>query len=211
MTKKNNVDQSTYEQQENNLSKQSELFLNLLTQRGILGDAEIDNEKIRQAQRERKRLTYHNTEMLLKHYRDIRWVLECFPETIAEELDEPMRDLDAMLDRMEVEMAFGDRKLESRIESVKKSRLLLDRINEALSTLKRKPDDGERMYNLIYLTYITPEKLPRMEILDKLHVSSRHYYRLRQHAIHLLSIRLWSTPTAEIDSWLEILTLLEEL
>ena len=58
------VKESAYEQQENRLSAQSSAFIKLLTQRGILGDAEIDDDKIRQAQKEKKRHTYHNTEML---------------------------------------------------------------------------------------------------------------------------------------------------
>lgn len=43
--------QSAYEQQESRLSAQSVAFIKLLTQRGILGDAEIDDDKIRQAQK----------------------------------------------------------------------------------------------------------------------------------------------------------------
>lgn len=46
--------QSAYEQQESRLSAQSVAFIKLLTQRGILGDAEIDDDKIRQAQKEKK-------------------------------------------------------------------------------------------------------------------------------------------------------------
>ena len=49
--------QSAYEQQESRLSAQSVAFIKLLTQRGILGDTEIDDDKIRQAQKEKKRPT----------------------------------------------------------------------------------------------------------------------------------------------------------
>ena len=203
--------QSAYEQQESRLSAQSVAFIKLLTQRGILGDAEIDDDKIRQAQKEKKRHTYHNTEMLLQHYRDIVWALECFPSTIVEELDRPLDDLDALIGYVDVEMSLDNRKLESRIESIKKSRLLLDRVNDALTILKKKPDNGEKMYELIYLTYIAPEKLSHSELLYRLDISSRHYYRLRQQAFGILSIRLWSAPVAEMDSWLEVLNLLEQL
>ena len=92
-----------------------------------------------------------------------------------------------------------------------KSRLLLDRVNDALTILKKKPDNGEKMYELIYLTYIAPEKLSHSELLYRLDISSRHYYRLRQQAFGILSIRLWSAPVAEMDSWLEVLNLLEQL
>lgn len=106
---------------------------------------------------------------------------------------------------------MNNRKLESRMESVRKSRLLLDRVNEALSVLKRKPENGAKMYELIYLTYIAPDKLSHTDLLYRLDISSRHYYRLRQQAFTILSIRLWSAPAGEVDSWLEVLTLLESI
>ena len=209
--KSENVNKALYEQQENQISAQSAAFINLLTSRGILEDQKIDDDRIRQAQKERKRNMYHNTLLLLQHYRNIVWAMECFPTSIAEELELPMGDLDALLDRTDLELGMDNRKLESRIESVRKSRLLLDRVNEALSVLKRKPENGAKMYELIYLTYIAPEKLNHTDLLFRLDISSRHYYRLRQQAITILSIRLWSAPASEIDSWLEVLTLLESL
>ena len=205
------ANKALYEQQESQLSAQSSAFINLLTKRGILEDREIDNDRIRQAQKEKKRNMYHNTLLLLQHYRNIVWALECFPATVAEELDHPLGDLDALLDRMDLEFGMNNRKLESRMESVRKSRLLLDRVNEALSVLKRKPENGAKMYELIYLTYIAPDKLSHTDLLYRLDISSRHYYRLRQQAFTILSIRLWSAPAAEVDSWLEVLTLLESI
>ena len=78
-----------------------------MTKKGILEDSQIDDEKIRQAQKEKKRNMYHNTRLLLEHYRNISWVLECFPDTIAEELDSPLSSLDSLLDRMDLEMGMG--------------------------------------------------------------------------------------------------------
>lgn len=204
-------DKTLYEQQENRILAQSDAFITLLTKRGILGDKRIDDEKLRSAQKEKRRNSYHNTLMLLQHYRTIVWVMESFPEAIAEELDRPFKQLDALLDRVDLEMALGNKKLEARIEGVQKTRLLLDRVNEALTVLKNKPDNGERLYDLIYLTYIAPEQLNHMDLLNRLNMSSRHYYRLRQQAITILSIRLWATPAADVDIWLEVLTLLEGL
>lgn len=97
------------------------------------------------------------------------------------------------------------------MEGMQKSRLLLDRVNEALTVLKKKPDDGERLYQVIYLTYIAPEQLSHAELLDRLDMSSRHYYRLRQQAIIVLSIRLWAAPTKDVDIWLEMLAMLENV
>ena len=190
---------------------QPEVVLEMLTKRGLIGDKRITNEKVRDAQQQRTKAAYHNTILLLKHYRTIAWMLECFPDTIAEELDQPFEGLDKLIDRLDVERAYGNRKLENRLESIQKTRLMLDRVNEALSVLKRKPKDGDQLYQLIYLTYITEEKLTHVEILFRLAVSSRQYYRLRQEAINILSIRLWSAMTKEGDFWIEMLTLLDNM
>ncbi len=62
-------------------------IISLLTKRGILADQKIDSEKVRSAKQEKTKNSYHNTLMLLQQYRTIVWMMECFPETIAEELE----------------------------------------------------------------------------------------------------------------------------
>ena len=208
---KNKDNISLYEQQEERIRVQSDAFITLLTERGILGDHRIDDERIRNARQTKQKNTYHNTLMLLKNYRTIAWMLECFPDNVAEELDRPFENLDELIDHIDVEMSMGNRKLESRIEGVRKSRILLDRVNEALTVLKKKPENGEILYNLIYQTFITPENLSLTDILYRLDISPRHYYRLRSQAITILSIRLWAAPAKDVDFWLEMLTLLEGL
>lgn len=204
-------EQKLYEQQEDRIREQSDAFISLLTKRGFLGDGTIQDDKVRAAQQEKKKITYHNTLMLLKQYRNIAWMMECFPETVAEELDRPFEGLDQLIEQVDVEMSLGNRKLESRIEGVQKSRLLLDRVNEALTVLRKKPENGETMYNLIYLSFIAPEKLNMTEILYRLDISSRQYYRLREQAIAVLSIRLWAAPGKELDFWLDMLALIENM
>ena len=49
-----------YEQQETKLSQQSAAFIELLTKRGILGDSSIDDDRVRQAKKEKKKSMYHN-------------------------------------------------------------------------------------------------------------------------------------------------------
>ncbi len=202
------ADGNRLEQQEK-LQVQSDAMIGLLTDRGILPDTGIENEKVREARKEKRKNTYHNTMMLLQHYRTIVWLFECFPENVAGELEKPFEGVDTLLEQVDLEVSWGNRKLESRLEGIQKSRLLLDRVNEALTVLKKKPENGERLYKLIYLTYIAPERLSHNELLYRLDMSSRHYYRLRQQAITILSIRLWAAPDTEVDVWLDMLTLIE--
>ncbi len=202
------ADGNGLEQQEK-MQIQSDAMIGLLTDRGILPDTGIENEKVREARKEKRKNTYHNTMMLLQHYRTIVWLFECFPENVAGELEKPFEGVDKLLEQVDLEVSWGNRKLESRLDGIQKSRLLLDRVNEALTVLKKKPEDGERLYKLIYLTYIAPERLSHNELLYRLDMSSRHYYRLRQQAITILSIRLWAAPDTEVDVWLDMLTLIE--
>lgn len=191
--------------EEESLLERADVVLKLLTKRGLIPDKKISDDARRAAQQKRQKDSYHNTELLLKNYRRIAWMVECFPEAIAEELDRPFEAVDELLDGVNVASIFGNRKLEQRTASVEQTRLLLDRINDALTVLKRKPGNGQDLYNLIYLSFIAPEQMSNQEVLYRLNMSPRHYYRLRKEAITILSLRLWSSPDPVIDLWLELI------
>jgi hypothetical protein len=89
--------------------------------------------------------------------------------------------------------------------------MLIERVNEAMTILKQKPNNGQLMYDIIYQTYITPEIISHSDLLYRLNISTRHYYRMRQQAVNILSLRLWAAPSGELDSWLEVLTILENI
>jgi len=190
-------------------SPKAEEMLSLLERRGIVENPEIPDEKRRRMEQALRKNMYHNTQLMLKSYRDIVWALECFSERVAEELNTPLEDLDRLLGVVDLWLALEDAKLEHKMLSIKKSRLLLDRVNDALTVLRQKPGNGEQMYSVIYQTFITPDKLTHANILYRLNLSDRHYYRLRQQAVNILSIRLWTAPAGCLDAWLEVLTLLE--
>lgn len=208
---KNHDENLTYRQQERDFVEKSRELIDLLTARGVLGDPKIKNEGVRAVKQKQAKSSYHNTMLLLQNYRTLAWLMECFPETMAEELERPFEDVDELLEQLDLTLAMGNRRIETRLEGTRKSRILLDRVNEALTVLKSKPKNGETLYKVIYLTYIAPETLKHTELLYRLGMSSRHYYRLRQQAITILSIRLWSAPTAEVDFWTDILAILENL
>ena len=195
---------------ENCTQRKTEAILKLLTKHGVSRNSASNDRSLQKVPQKKNKNIYHNTLSLLRQYRTIAWLLECFPQAIAEELEKPFETVDELIDQVDVEMSFGNRKLENRMESMKKTRLVLDRVNEALTVLKRKPDDGERLYELIYLTYIAPEVLNHNDLLYRLNLSSRQYYRLREQAVSIISIRLWSAPNQEVDFWLDLLAVLEE-
>lgn len=186
-------------------------IVELMTDKGLLPDNSIEDENLRARKQKLRKNAYHNTILLLKHYRMIAWLLECFPEDIAAELDKPFNGVDQLIESFDVESGWNSKKLESRMKTIEKTRLLMDRVNEALSVLKKMPEEGYRLYKLIYFTYISPEKLSHNEILYRLGLSSRHYYRLRNEAVSVMSVRLWAATKADIDVWLEMISLLETI
>ena len=186
-------------------------ILSMLVERGIVGENTIKDVKQRGEAQQQNRIAYHNTKLLLKHYRTIAWMLECFPDAIANELELPFEHIDDIIDHLDIELAYGNKKLEEKLASVQKTRQLVDRVNDALTVLKKKPGDGERLYELVYLSYIAPEGMTHNELLFRLNISSRQYYRMREQALSILSLRLWSALSKESELWFEILTFLDEI
>lgn len=182
-----------------------EAVLSFLRERGILADENITSQQVEE---KKCREAYHNTLLLLSNYRNILWQTDSELNTIAAELNLPLQKLDAVLSRIDAELGMENRRLELRLERLAKTRQLLDRINDALTTLKYKPDNGPLLYDLIYLTYISEEKLHQTDVLYRLNISRRHYYRLKEQAINIISLRLWSVPSSNIDLWLDLVSML---
>ncbi len=88
--------------------------------------------------KKRKYNLYHNTLLLLKNYRNICWQLKAFPANITAELDQPLAEVDNILSLVDDQLDMGNRRLESRLRSLQKSRILIDRLNEAVAILKNK-------------------------------------------------------------------------
>lgn len=182
-----------------------EAVLSFLRERGILADESITPQQVEEKKRKE---AYHNTLLLLSNYRNILWQTDSELDTIAAELNLPLQKLDAVLSRIDAEIGMENRRLELRLERLAKTRQLLDRINDALTTLKYKPDNGPLLYDLIYMTYIGEEKLLQTDVLYRLNISRRHFYRLKEQAVSIISLRLWSAPSADLDLWLDLVSLL---
>lgn len=200
-----------YEEEEKNLASKSAAFVQYLMRRGLLVDQKILNEDARRRRQEVAKKAYHNTELLLDSYREIVWSLESVPDQIASELQMPFATLDELIDRIDLELGMDNKKLESRLNSATKSRLLIDRINEAVSVLKKKPKEGADLYRIIYKTYMDPDFCGNIyDLFYELNLSKRKYYELRKKAIRLISLRLWSAPDKEVDVWLDVLMMIDK-
>lgn len=191
------------------MSEENRKMLKLLVNGGLIGDSNIQEEKLREFRQKKLKNAYHNTTLLMKNYRNIAWLLECFPDFIATELETPFENIDKLIERLDVQMAYGNKKIENRMESLQKTRLVLDKINEALTVVKNKPNGGSRVYDVLYMTYVSTEDLSLDEIMYRLGLSRKHYYRLRNQGLALISLKLWSSPQKDMDFWIEMLMIFE--
>ena len=200
-----------YDAHEKRILEQASAFAEFLTLNGTIGDRRIEDEKLRQAKQSAAKKAYHNTEILLEQYRTIVWALECVPGELSEELKVSTKNIDELVSRIDFEMAMENKRLESRLNTIIKTRILLERVQDALMVLRKKPNVGERLYRLVYDAYIDPKERPSHELIHRAELSPRTYYRMRAEAITIMSIRLWSAPPGEIDDWLEILAMMEQM
>lgn len=198
-----------YSVQEAKMKSISAGFIDMLTSKGLLEDKMIKSESARKANMQRKRIMHHNTLQLLKHYRDINWAIQSVPKELAEELDAPLIEVDALLNLVNSEMDSDHGRMEGRLLSLRKSRLMLDKLHQAVNRLRSKPNNGELMFQILTMSFLQEERLDPQEVFEILGISQRHYYRIRRQAIQLLSILLWSSPDRELDGWLDVLVLLE--
>lgn len=202
---------SEHEAFEQELGDKNPQLQDYLATTGVIGDETIKDPNKRKKQQKKRKHLYHNTQVLMENYQTMLWVIENFPAAVAEELSEPMAETDRLLERIDLEFAMENHRLENRIRTIAKSRCLIDRVNVALTMLRSKPGDGEDMYQVIYQTYIKPEFTDIWDLFAKLALSRRRYYHLRGNAFGIMSLVLWSGPSAEITRWLEIVEMLEEM
>ena len=202
---------SLYDAHEKRILQQSTAFADFLTRKGAIADGEIEDERIRAAKQNAAKKAYHNTEVLLEQYRTIVWVLECTPGELSEELGMHTKNIDELVSRIDFEMTMENKRLESRLNGIIKTRILLERVQDALGVLRKKPENGEVLYRLIYDAYLNPKERLSSELVERSGMAPRTYYRMRAEAITIMSIRLWSAPGGDIDDWLEILAIMERI
>jgi hypothetical protein len=100
-------------------------------------------------------------------------------------------------------MDLSNTRLERYTRSIVRSRNMLRVIQSALDTVRMDPDDGERMYQILYLTYFTPVKPKNREaILDELEklgfpMSAVTYHAHLSSAIQAMDRILWGYTTRD--------------
>ncbi len=148
---------------------------------------------------EREEYLYHNTEMLLKKYRDVVWSVEASLEQAKLGFESEMEcKLEEFLE-MSYAAGFdlGNTDLDEHMRTLERNRKMLGYINSAVKLLQKKQPDGETLYWIVYHTYLSDKKAESTEdvlyLLEthNIYLSRKSYYQRRKQAIEILSTLLW--------------------
>ena len=143
---------------------------------------------------------YHNTELLLKKYREVVWSIEvsAIQAQISFEIEMGCK-LDEFL---EMSYAAGadltGTDIQEQMRTLERNKKMLKIIESAVNLLKKKRGVGETYYNIIYYTYISEKSYKKVEdIIEKIvdatgeYMSWKTYYTKKKRAIETLSTILW--------------------
>lgn len=141
----------------------------------------------------------HNTKYLLKQYRRVAYAVEISESelNLRMEMEHGTRLSTLEINAELAGVDLSNTKLEAYAQSVIRSKSMLEIIKTALETVRRDPDRGELMYQVLYETYFTPTKPRRREdIIDKLDragfpMSVASYHNYLRSAIHAIDRILW--------------------
>lgn len=153
----------------------------------------------------REEYLYHNTEMLLKKYRDVVWSIEV--SAMQAQIDFEL-EMDCKLDEfLEKSYAAGMEKnatkIQEQMRTMERNKKMLKMIDAALELVRKRHDGGEVYYWTLYYTYISEPPCKTLEdVIRRIsenteYLSWKTYYKRRKKAIQILSNILWGFTSKE--------------
>lgn len=165
----------------------------------------VQKENVNKTQVSREEYLYHNTEMLLKKYRDVVWSIEvsAMQAQISFELE-----MDCRLDEfLEMSYAAGadlsGTQIQEQMRTLERNKKMLRIIESAVNLLRKKQVDGEEYYWILYYTYLSDKPCKKVEDIIKLigqktqPMAWKTYFKKRKKAIEVLSTILWGFTSKE--------------
>ena len=156
-------------------------------------------KKEQEKRTEREEYLYHNTELLLKKYRDVVWSIEV--SAIQAQINFE-NEMDCTLSEFlnmsyEAGADLSGTEIQEQMRVLERNKKMLKIIDTSVELIRKKRIDGEIYYQILYHTYLSDEPPGSIEeIIDKLaqngqYMSWKTYYNKRTKAIEVLSTVLW--------------------
>ena len=153
----------------------------------------------REKSEDRESHLYHNTEVLLKRYRDVVWSVEVSLNNTKTKFENQFEcDLETFL---ELSYAAGadlsGTDIEDKMRTLERNRKMLKIIQDSLEFLRIKHRKGQLYYQILYITFISNDEKECVEdIVEELAekgyiMSTKTFFRKKHDAIECLSNILW--------------------
>lgn len=160
--------------------------------------------------RDEKKMTkdeylYHNTELLLRKYRDVVWSIEvsAIQAQISFELEMDCRLNEFLEMSYDAGADLSGTQIQEQMRTLERNKKMLKIIEAAVNVLRKKQVDGEEYYWILYYTYLSDKPCKSVEdiirkIEDKTQpMAWKTYFNRRRKAIETLSTILWGFTSKE--------------
>lgn len=170
-----------------------------------------ENKKKVNEKMTREEYLYHNTELLLRKYRDVIWSIEvsAIQAQISFELE-----MDCKLEEF-LEMSYdagaelSGTQIQEQMRTLERNKKMLKIIEMAVGVLRKKKVNGETYYWILYFTYLSEKPCKNIDdllshIAEKTEMMCwRTYYKRRKEAVETLSGILWGYTAKDCLSILD--------
>ena len=142
---------------------------------------------------------YHDTLLLLKKYRDVVWSLSVSVEHAKSDFRECFgENIDEFLESVYVAGAdLSGTDIEERAKCIERSNKMLQLVDSAVATMRKKHKYGELYYQILYYNFLCEHEYCSLdEVVEALNeagimISRRTMFDYRTHAVNLVSTYLW--------------------
>ena len=142
---------------------------------------------------------YHDTQLLLKKYRDVVWSLSMSVEHVKSDFRTYYGgSIEDFLDSVYVAGAdLSGTDIEERAKCIERSNKMLNLVDDAAATMRQKHKNGELYYQVLYFNYFSAQEYHSQEaILEALDhagypMCRKTMIEYRNHAVNLVSSFLW--------------------
>ena len=151
----------------------------------------------------RKKITqderYHDTLLLLKKYRDVVWSMSVSVEHAKSDFRECFgENIEDFLESVYVAGAdLSGTDIEERAKCIERSNKMLQLVDSAVATMRKKHKYGELYYQILYYNFLCEHEFGSLdEVVEALNeagitICRRTMFAHRTNAINLLSTYLW--------------------
>lgn len=155
----------------------------------------------------------HNTQLLLRKYRDLRWAVE---QDLLRRVETEDNNIDYIIDKLRDSIEIHeDKVVQNRLKEVIKTQSMLNILENAVESLKTHPSNGMEKYTVIHVTYMSLDpkvmRLKKQGIFDACQMTHGQYYRRMAEAVKNLSSILWQTAGEAYALFMDIYDFLNQV